>query len=163
MVGKTTLTYFNGMGRAEVARILLNYGGQEFNDVRVSFEEWPKIKEQQPFKQLPVLEVDGVKIGQACAFEQLLASRFKLLGKNDIETALIQQFVLAIDDVQLNAKPMYYEKDEEKKKIMTKAYLADNVAPFLKLISGVIAKSGLLVGSSISYADISLFQFLWAW
>uniref|UniRef100_A0AC35U961 Glutathione S-transferase n=1 Tax=Rhabditophanes sp. KR3021 TaxID=114890 RepID=A0AC35U961_9BILA len=164
MVGKITLTYFNGQGRAEVARIILNYSGQEFNDVRVSFDkEWPLIKEQQPFKQLPVLEVDGVQIAQARAFELLLAQRFHLVGKNDVEAALNLQYVLAIDDVQANGKSMFYEKDAEKKKELFKVYAAEHVTPFLKLVTQFLAKNGHghLVGSEISYADISLYQYLW--
>uniref|UniRef100_A0AC35U0X3 Glutathione transferase n=1 Tax=Rhabditophanes sp. KR3021 TaxID=114890 RepID=A0AC35U0X3_9BILA len=164
MVGKITLTYFDGMGRAEVTRILLHYGGLQFEDVRISFEQWAAIKDKQPFKQLPVLDIDGHKLAQSRAFEQLLASRFHLVGKSDIETALNQQYILAIDDVAANSKGIFFEKDPEKKKALTKTYLDSHVKPFLALVEGFITKNGHghLVGSTLSYADIALFQFLWA-
>ena len=44
MAPKVELLYFDGYGRAEIIRIILNYGGVEFEDKRVNFEEWPKIK-----------------------------------------------------------------------------------------------------------------------
>lgn len=39
------LTYFNFKGLAEPIRFLLNYGGIEFEDVRIDRENWPQIKE----------------------------------------------------------------------------------------------------------------------
>ena len=44
MAPKVQLLYFDGYGRGEIIRIILNYGGIQFEDKRFSFEEWPKIK-----------------------------------------------------------------------------------------------------------------------
>jgi len=41
---KVKLTYFDGRGRAECIRILLKIGKVDFEDVRVTFSEWPKVK-----------------------------------------------------------------------------------------------------------------------
>uniref|UniRef100_A0AC35TH04 Glutathione transferase n=1 Tax=Rhabditophanes sp. KR3021 TaxID=114890 RepID=A0AC35TH04_9BILA len=163
MTGKITLTYFDGQGRAEVSRIILNYGGQEFEDKRVTFDKgWTDIKEQQPFKQLPVLEVDGSQIAQTIAIQTFLAKRYNLVGENDIEEALNLQFVIAMDDVQSNGKSMYYERDPAKKHEIYKVFEAEHIVPFLKLMSQFLIKNhGHLVGSSIGYADIALYQFLW--
>lgn len=38
------LTYFNLRGGGEVIRYLLMYGGIDFEDIRVTSEDWPKIK-----------------------------------------------------------------------------------------------------------------------
>ena len=38
------LTYFNGRGRAEVARIMFAIADVEYEDVRVSFDDWPAMK-----------------------------------------------------------------------------------------------------------------------
>lgn len=38
------LTYFNVTALGEGIRLLLSYGGQKFEDVRIESEEWPKIK-----------------------------------------------------------------------------------------------------------------------
>mmetsp|Transcript_44145 Transcript_44145/g.44796 ORF Transcript_44145/g.44796 Transcript_44145/m.44796 type:complete len:93 (+) Transcript_44145:64-342(+) len=58
-----TLTYFDLMGRAEAARMVLTHGQVEFHDHRVSGESWAAFKasEKCPSGQLPVLEdEDGV-------------------------------------------------------------------------------------------------------
>ena len=39
-----TLTYFNGRARGEPIRMAFAFGGIEFTDNRISFEEWPPIK-----------------------------------------------------------------------------------------------------------------------
>ena len=41
---KVKLTYFNLKGRAEPARLILAYAGVDFDDCRVTSEEWQKLK-----------------------------------------------------------------------------------------------------------------------
>lgn len=38
------LTYFDITGRGEPIRFTLAYGGQKFEERRVKFDEWPKVK-----------------------------------------------------------------------------------------------------------------------
>ncbi|EPB80177.1 glutathione S-transferase protein [Ancylostoma ceylanicum] len=38
------LTYFNGRGAAEIIRQIFVLAGQEYEDVRLTHEEWPKHK-----------------------------------------------------------------------------------------------------------------------
>lgn len=40
------LIYFDIKGLAEGCRYILHYGGLEFEDVRVSHDDWPKLKEK---------------------------------------------------------------------------------------------------------------------
>ena len=44
MAKKIKLTYFDGRGRGEVARQILAYSGQPWEDDRISFEQWPELK-----------------------------------------------------------------------------------------------------------------------
>jgi len=41
------LTYFNGRGRAEVIRYLFKIAGREFEDKRITMEEWPELKKSK--------------------------------------------------------------------------------------------------------------------
>ena len=41
------LIYFNVPGRAELARLLFHYGGQEFEDCRFERSEWPQVKDSE--------------------------------------------------------------------------------------------------------------------
>ena len=44
MAPKIKLIYFDARGRAEMNRIMLNYGGVEFEDYIIKHEEWEQIK-----------------------------------------------------------------------------------------------------------------------
>lgn len=41
---KIKLTYFNAMARAELIRLTLAAGEIPYEDNRITFEEWPKLK-----------------------------------------------------------------------------------------------------------------------
>lgn len=43
------LTYFGLKGIGEALRFLLSYGGVEFEDVRVTFDQWPSLKPSMLF------------------------------------------------------------------------------------------------------------------
>ena len=44
MAPKVQLMYFDIRARAEIVRIMLNYGGIEFEDKRIQNADWPKVK-----------------------------------------------------------------------------------------------------------------------
>ena len=52
-----------------------------------------------PGGQLPVLEIDGIKIGQSITIARYLANKFKLAGKTDIEKAQADMILDCIQDI----------------------------------------------------------------
>ena len=44
------LHYFNLRGRAELCRLIFAYAGQEYEDHRFEFDEWPEIKASKSVK-----------------------------------------------------------------------------------------------------------------
>lgn len=53
-----------------------------------------------PFGQVPVLEVDGKKIGQSVAISRYVGKLAKLDGGNDLENFEIDSVVDSFSDVQ---------------------------------------------------------------
>lgn len=53
------LTYFDIEGVAEPIRLALLLANVPFEDVRVTFPEWPALKAKTPYGQLPILQIDG--------------------------------------------------------------------------------------------------------
>lgn len=105
-MGKLQLIYFNATARAEPTRFMLHYKGVDFDDKRVEGEEWEKIKPSAfvlfatcllsvseakiagtPFGQLPMLDVDGVKICQSSAIHRYVANKY---GKKSVDTSKAQ-------------------------------------------------------------------------
>uniref|UniRef100_A0A8R1EJH5 glutathione transferase n=1 Tax=Caenorhabditis japonica TaxID=281687 RepID=A0A8R1EJH5_CAEJA len=70
------LTYFPTRGLAEVSRQLFQLAGVEFEDERLPKEEFLERKYTYPFKQVPVLSVDGHQIPQSVAIARYLGNKF---------------------------------------------------------------------------------------
>merc|ERR1712154_711937 len=70
------LTYFNGRGRAEVARLILSIAGEVFEDDRIEFSDWEALKPHERFGQLPRLEIDGETLYQSLAINRFLARKY---------------------------------------------------------------------------------------
>ena len=68
MAPKVKLMYFDIRARAEIIRIMLNYGGIEFEDKRVQNADWPKVK---PSKISPYIVSFSSRIKDLCIFFQL--------------------------------------------------------------------------------------------
>jgi prostaglandin-H2 D-isomerase / glutathione transferase len=82
---KYTLHYFNGRGRAEIARLIFAAANVEYKDNRI--EDWPDQKEAAPTGQLPYLEIDDWKLPQSLTIARYLAREYNLVGKNNSEAA----------------------------------------------------------------------------
>lgn len=60
------LMYFGIPGRGEAIRLALTIGGIDFEDQRIPFPAWGKVKSSTPWGNLPVLELaDGSQLAQA--------------------------------------------------------------------------------------------------
>ena len=55
------LTYFDGRGAGEVSRQILAYAGQQFEDKRVSQEQWPALKDSK-FSELFCKQLTNVNV-----------------------------------------------------------------------------------------------------
>ncbi|CAG9837862.1 unnamed protein product [Diabrotica balteata] len=148
------LIYFDVTGKGEPIRLLLSYGEIPFEDKRVEFGEWPKIKPTTPLGQLPVLEVDGKAIPQSTAICRYLASILKLDGKDAKENLALDVALETLFDLQKLATEIKYEKDAAKKN--EKVEKLKQVLPvyFGKLEEYAKKHNGYVAYERISWADI---------
>ncbi|XP_064616477.1 glutathione S-transferase-like [Liolophura sinensis] len=156
------LTYFPLRARAEPARLIFAYAGEKYEDIRIPFDEWPKHKQKMPFRQLPVLEVDGKQLSQSYAIVRYLANEFGLGGKNKWEAAEADQYTGAIEDLFVATARIHFEKDASRKAEDLKKYKEGTASGFLQPFEATLAKSssGFLVGSGLTYADLCFFNLL---
>lgn len=83
-----SLTYFRGRGRAETTRWMLAATDVEFTNVAIDTpEELAALRAsgKLPFDQMPLLEMDGLRLSQSSAMFRYLARRGGLYGTNDVD------------------------------------------------------------------------------
>ncbi|ESO08984.1 hypothetical protein HELRODRAFT_168913 [Helobdella robusta] len=156
------LFYFDGRGRAELIRMVLTACGVKYSETCMSSkEQFLELRPSLLFGQLPLLEIDNVKIVQTNAIVRHLARTHKLDGKDEKEKTLIDQyyegsrdflasfmgagFMVALEKVAEHAKPALLNSDCNFKITYCKV-LKEN------------GSSGYLVGSTMTLADLSLLE-----
>jgi glutathione S-transferase len=157
------LTYFNGRGRAEISRLVFAAAGVEYEDVRIQREDWAALKPTAPFGQLPMLEVDGVKLAQSNAMARFLARRFGLAGKTDLDQVRADMIIDCFEDTTKPLITLHFEKDEAKKAELHKKYIEEQLPASLdnleKLLTQNNGGDGFFVGDSLTWADLGLLIF----
>jgi len=163
MAPKYNLIYFNGRGRGEVIRLIFETAGQAYTDTRIERADWPSHKAGTPFGQLPVLEVDGVKLCQSNACARYVARAFKLAGKTDLEQAQADMVVDCFEDSIKPILTFFFEKDEAKKAEQKKKFLEEQLPSSLALLESLLKTNHggdkFWVGTELTWADLSFLIF----
>jgi len=146
---KPILTYFNGRGRAEVARLIFAETGTAYEDNRVQDHSELKKSGKLPFGQLPILQVGDVTIAQSQAINRYLAREHGLAGKNSLENAQVDMVIDGWTD--LTSARFAAKTDEEKAK-----FASETLPTWLGHLEKIVAAngSGYFVGSGLTVADI---------
>uniref|UniRef100_A0A0N5ANM9 glutathione transferase n=1 Tax=Syphacia muris TaxID=451379 RepID=A0A0N5ANM9_9BILA len=154
------LTYFDIRGLGEGARVLFNYAGVPFEDMRIKHEEWSSLKPKMPYEQVPVLEVDGVQIAQSSAIYRYLGRQFNLVPKCPVEEALVDavfdahkdffvkilQYILIIEG---------YRSDGDKDKLLKEVVIPARDLYFKFLTNHLSKTDGThLIGKEVAWADL---------
>lgn len=94
------LTYFDiDGGRAEPVRIAFHAAGIPFEDVRLSFPEFGKMRGSTRFNSLPVLEIDGVVVTQTNAMCRYVGRMAGLYPADDREALYCDEALEAAEDL----------------------------------------------------------------
>jgi len=163
---KPKLTYFDGRGLAEVARLLLHDAGVDFEDVRITRETFDQLKASGslPYGQVPILEHNNSKIAQSNSIYRYLAREYGYMGSNNVEAALIDSILEALaSDLRPHLRSLWNEKDEAKKAELkdklTKEVFPRWVGHFEDMLKHNHGGQGFIVGDKISLGDIALYYF----
>merc|ERR1712024_154221 len=93
------LTYFPARGRAEISRLILAHAGVKFDDIRLSGEEFGKVKPLLPYGSMPILEYKGEVICESMAIAKFLAELCNLAGTTTLNKAKADEIVLAVNGI----------------------------------------------------------------
>ncbi|XP_005106680.2 glutathione S-transferase 1 [Aplysia californica] len=155
------LIYFKGKGRAEMARLLLAAAGKQYEDARLSQDEWKEqFKQRSPFGGAPCLEVNGKMYGQSMAVSTFLAKEFGFYGSSNTDGLVIDGVLQSIQDIMQIAVKFMFEKDEGKKQELATAFKDTETPRFFGYYEALLKENGTgyFVGSKLSLADIAVYD-----
>ncbi|XP_064506427.1 glutathione S-transferase 3 isoform X1 [Pseudopipra pipra] len=160
MSGKPKLYYFNGRGKMESIRWLLAAAGVEFEEEFLETrEQYEKLLQDGSllFQQVPMVEIDGMRMVQTRAILSYIAAKYNLYGKDLKERALIDMYVGGTDDLMgfILMFPFLSAEDKEKQRafIVQKA-----TSRYFPAYEKVLKDREFLVGNSFSWADVHLLE-----
>lgn len=165
MPGKPVLHYFDGRGRMEPIRWLLAAAGVEFEEQFLKTrDDLARLRNDGSlmFQQVPMVEIDGMKLVQTRAILNYIATKYNLYGKDMKERALIDMYaegVADLDDIVLQYPYIPPgEKEGSLAKIKDKARNR-----YFPAYEKVLKSHGqdYLVGNRLSRADVYLVQVLY--
>merc|ERR1712170_105456 len=105
------LIYFNVRGRAELSRLILAQAGVDYEDKRLTRDEFQAMKPSLPNGQLPAMEEDdGKMLSQSMAIARYLAKKHNLAGANAWESAQCDMVIDCVGDMLSKIIPIFMEE-----------------------------------------------------
>jgi len=157
------LIYFNFGGRAEAIRLALFVGEVEFEDVRITEEEFRQRKAEgkYPFGSVPVLEVDGVVYAQSVGILRFVGRLGGLYPEEPLAGLAIDQIVGGVEDMIVATVPYLFAPETDKP--LMKEKLEKDVYPrffsaFEKLLHA--DGEGFFYGKHLTIADLAVYPVL---
>ncbi|KAE9555199.1 hypothetical protein FO519_001549 [Halicephalobus sp. NKZ332] len=160
-------TYFDTRGLGEPARLILHHAKVPFDDVRVTQEQWPKLKPTFKTGKIPCLEYDGHQLSESYAINRFLARKYGLAGKDEIEQALVDSIADVQKDFYYGMAPWFYNKlgfaPGDAAELREKHFVV-HTANYLPIFTKFLKESGsgFLVKSGLTWADFVLTEFLFS-
>jgi glutathione S-transferase len=160
-VSKTTIAYFEGRARVEPIRVILEELAIPYDDQKVSFDSWTKMKNDTPFGALPSYREGGMEIFQSHAIIRHLARVHDLYGSTEAERVRCDVVEEAISDLNelVGKAPWRTNVAEERAD-----YIANELGPTLDQLERFLKSNpnpgGFWVGSSLTFVDLIAFAIL---
>ncbi|XP_060090989.1 glutathione S-transferase-like [Heteronotia binoei] len=162
MASKPKLHYFKGRGRMESIRWLLAAAGVEYEEQFITVkEDLEKLKKGGSllFQQVPMVEIDGMKMVQSRAILNYIAAKYKLCGKDLKENALMDMYVESIMDLGEMIMLHPFKPADAKEKDLA-LILERATTRYFPVFEKVLKDHGqdYLVGNKFSRADVQLLE-----
>ncbi|CAH1407837.1 unnamed protein product [Nezara viridula] len=150
------LTYFNFAGIGEPIRFILSYMGKEFQDIRISHQEWARqLKKESPFGKVPYLEIDGKVLHQTFAILRYLAPEAGLAGKNAEEDLEIDMIVGAYADLVTELQRYWKTQNPDEKEKLRETIINETIPFYMSKFETVLKKNGgYLANGKLSWAEL---------
>ncbi|TMW63552.1 hypothetical protein Poli38472_002493 [Pythium oligandrum] len=132
---KLKLTYFDAEGLGEAIRLAFFINGVPFEDVRLTWEQFPAVKSALPYGSVPILEIDGQVLAEAQAIARYAGRLTDAYPLNDpIAALMVDEIFSALDDFGRQIQHVYFEKDPAKQALLAEPLVATIIPLKLALI-----------------------------
>ncbi len=160
-MSKATIAYFEGRARVEPIRVILEELAIPYEDEKVSFETWVKMKGETPFGALPSYRKGDMEIFQSHAIIRHLARVHDLYGSTEVERVRCDVIEEAISDLtelvgKAPGRPNFASERAD--------YVANELGPALDRLERFLKSNqnpgGFWVGSSLTFVDLIAYAIL---
>ncbi len=155
---KYRLTYFDiDGGRAEPIRIALHAAGIDFEDNRLSFPEFSKMRRDTRFNCVPVLEIDGKAVTQSNALGRYIGKMAGLYPDDNLQALYCDEATGAVEDLLHNIVPTFGLEGDDLKNAREK--LADGwMTIFLRGLEDLLERGGgeYFADNRLTVADLKV-------
>jgi glutathione S-transferase len=155
------LYYFDIHARAEPIRLLLNHAKIDFEDVRLTQEDFAKFKSEGKFEfgQVPALERDGKVFTQSNAIMRLLGKENGFYPEDPTQAWRVDSTLDAIDDLGASMLKAKFCPDADKQKELFAELKTKTIPKFLGVIEKRLTENTTrthVVGDKYTIADFDL-------
>lgn len=161
----TKLTHFDILGRGEPLRLALALAGVDFVDHRIQFADFPKLKSSLPFGTLPVLEIDGLVIGQSLAALRYIGRKHGFYSEDPVLAMRTDELMLYLYDIVGKLGAFVLESDMTRKAAMRKSLAEDFLPEAFGRIENLLVRNnnGYLIGETLSIPDLIMYGQMLPW
>ncbi len=154
------LTYFDfDGGRGEPVRIAFHAAGVDFEDHRISFQEFMQAREDMPFRCAPVLEIDGVEVTQSNSMLRYVGKMAGLYPEDSLQALYCDEAMGAVEDLLHQVVHTFGLEGDELKAAREK--LADGwITTFATGLAQLLARGGgeYFADGRLTVADLKVYE-----
>jgi glutathione S-transferase len=156
---KPKLTYFDApVSRGEECRLAFHVAGVDFEDVRLSREQWLAFKPKTPFGSVPVLEMPGQPpLAQSNAILVLIGRRHGLHPKDDSEAARHEAMMGYVEDLRGQVGPTLRIADAAEKKKAREEIATSYLPTWGERAERQLGDGPFFAGAKLHVVDLKLF------
>ena len=153
------LTYFDiDGGRAEPIRIAFHTAGIDFEDHRISFDEFSELRSGMRFNSVPVLEIDGAQVTQSNALSRYVGKMAGLYPKDNLQALYCDEALGALEDLSHYIVRTFGLQEEELK--LARQKLVDGwLSVYLRGLDQLLTRGGgeYFADNKLTIADLRAF------
>ena len=158
-MSKPKLFYFDApVSRGEECRLAFAIAGLEFEDVRLSREQWIAMKPTTPFGAVPILEVVGKEpLAHSNAILWWIGSQSSLLPKDPFDAAHHVAMMEAVEELRIHLGTTLFLADDAAKKKAREDAAATTIPAWGEKVEKLVV-GPFFGGDAISVADVKLYM-----